>query len=399
MVDASACIPGEEVCNGRDDDCDGRIDERLSLTALGDTVVLREPTELDAGDCPTCSIATSPILVPTRSGYDALFSIATNFGAPTANVFVRELDARGVPTASSRSAGSHLALGLRPMSPGTSVDGRSPIALCTGLPTDPTSGLLLVADDGSITARGYEGSRACLDLFVVQHRVLTLTHTASSIVWTSRSSDATDLRATVTALSGGDVVRARCAASRDRVGILIEQIEREVGGVVEATSVSFAAVSPLAETLVAPARLPLPGASLWDPDLVATDQGWLMVIPSRGGPARYVALTTHGELRGPLSTFVDEHTLVGGAADWAFVADPLGSTIVHVFGGRGRMHVQLLDAQGSLMSAFEDVVPDGLGRPNVLFTPDHRILVTWHGAYNGPNGGDRLYVRELGCGG
>src|SRR5688572_28883723 len=60
---APVCVPAPEQCNGRDDDCNGLIDDGLGFGALGPAAVLRS-NEGDTGDCGSCRWAWDPILAP-----------------------------------------------------------------------------------------------------------------------------------------------------------------------------------------------------------------------------------------------------------------------------------------------------------------------------------------------
>ncbi|MFT5355624.1 MAG: hypothetical protein ACI9KE_002843 [Polyangiales bacterium] len=386
-----------ETCNGRDDDCDGRVDEGLPLAALAETVVLREPTEMNAGDCSTCAIAGTPILAPSETGgYFALFSIATSAASPSPNVFRRELSDRGQPLLPIVLVEGAPTTNLRSMRSSERTASGLPIAMCTLAGPSRTPGVLLAMPDGTVQTQMFEAGSDCLSsMSVIGGRVLALPSPASNTTQlSSRSLDGTDLRTTRFEVA---VSNARAASSGESYGVLIEQ-NNAGGGVVRSSQVLFASVDPSGAVRVPPRRLALPGPFIWDPFLFATNEGWLIVVPSRGGPAQRASLNGEGVLQGDPAEFDDAHTLTSPILNWTLESDRTGTILAHVFAQSGRMHVQLLDAQGAALTTFEEAVPDGVGHPNVLFTDDGRLLVTWHGAYNGPNGGDRLYLREFGCG-
>ena len=53
-VDAAQCMPGDEICDGEDNDCDGKADEETDLAT-------------DIAHCGACDVRCDPVLkrIPT----------------------------------------------------------------------------------------------------------------------------------------------------------------------------------------------------------------------------------------------------------------------------------------------------------------------------------------------
>ena len=129
-----ACTPGEpsrEVCNGDDDDCDARIDEGLPFGQVGEPIVIG-PANDGRGPCPTCPVA-DVALGDTPDGMLAMWTLLFDWPGPVRPepaTFVRALDRDGRPTSDLRLLGieSTASLDLLP-----ARDGRLLLASCSRL--------------------------------------------------------------------------------------------------------------------------------------------------------------------------------------------------------------------------------------------------------------------------
>ncbi|MCA9542531.1 MAG: putative metal-binding motif-containing protein, partial [Myxococcales bacterium] len=95
-VDAGPpCAPGPEVCNGRDDDCDGRFDEGLGFGEVRHVVV--RSTEGTTGPCSTCQWAAGPQLFVHPAGLLAVWRMGFDGSHPQPNAWARRLDRDATP--------------------------------------------------------------------------------------------------------------------------------------------------------------------------------------------------------------------------------------------------------------------------------------------------------------
>jgi hypothetical protein len=384
-----------ERCNGRDDDCDGRSDEAMPLVALGDPIVIRDETELDAGDCTSCFWAWSPILAPAvGGGWNAFFRISIYGGREEPNVFVRPLDRHGVPLGPNASAWPEVALDLR------ALDGAGPgaprtVATCWRIGSRDVAGLLRLGPDGTFVRDVYSDSPWCEPSELAGDRVIAVVQNDLRAEVRSRRLDGSDRR--TASIDLDQVYYVLAGTWDDRVGVVLLRIDGDV------RALHFAVLSPLGETVVPPRPLEAEYDSY--PRLVGVSTGWLLVMPgARGSPARRASLSPDGALLSPLRAFDDAHSLGDAGLTDEFVHHPTERTIAHVFQVpdgdlEARMHVQILAEDGRLLRAFEDDAP-GTGvvaSPSVVFADGGRILVAWHDVADDSTR-NRVYVRELGCG-
>ena len=108
------CVPGEpsaEACGGGDEDCDGVVDEGLLIGALGPVAEVRE----GAGGydrCGTCSWAYAPILVPLDDGGVYVhWNHGIYGGEEIPNMWGRVLDASGRTVGEPQPIGDRVRLG------------------------------------------------------------------------------------------------------------------------------------------------------------------------------------------------------------------------------------------------------------------------------------------------
>ncbi len=83
--------PVEESCNGRDDDCDGRVDEDLRFGAVRPRVLVRT-TEGTTGACGSCRWAAGAQLWVHDDGMLAVWRMGFDGSRPQPNAWARRLD-------------------------------------------------------------------------------------------------------------------------------------------------------------------------------------------------------------------------------------------------------------------------------------------------------------------
>ena len=89
------CTPGPEVCNGRDDDCDGAFDEDLGFGEVRHVVV--RSTEGTTGPCSTCQWTAGPQLFVHSTGMLAVWRMGFDGSHPQPNAWARRLDRDASP--------------------------------------------------------------------------------------------------------------------------------------------------------------------------------------------------------------------------------------------------------------------------------------------------------------
>lgn len=96
--DLSSCVPsGPESCDGRDEDCDGLVDEGLPLRPVGESILFRDTDEGDTGECGTCDWVSNLALESTSAGILAVWHLGYLGTEPQPNTFTRLLDGSGRP--------------------------------------------------------------------------------------------------------------------------------------------------------------------------------------------------------------------------------------------------------------------------------------------------------------
>jgi hypothetical protein len=88
--------PVVETCNGRDDDCDGFVDEALPFGEAAPALVVRD-MEGSTGDCVSCRWAGGVDVLPFAESLVVVWRLGFDGSRPQANAFAREIGRDGFP--------------------------------------------------------------------------------------------------------------------------------------------------------------------------------------------------------------------------------------------------------------------------------------------------------------
>ena len=393
---APICVPEPEQCNGRDDDCNGLIDDGLGFGALGPAVVVRS-NEGDTGGCGSCRWAWDPFLAPMADGsLLALWWIGINGGREQPNVWGRRLSEDGTPLEPPRLwTRDFVILDQQPIAAGTLPGGDSLLGATFRIGTSDTGGWLRVRADGTLV-------NTSLPATVHGRSTALFSNSRVTAAW-SDFNGRVDIASTPldtavpafyrVALPG--VAFVSTGSFGDRFGIVALTV---LGATRE---LHFLAHAATGEAMAPPRRLLLDYESY--PRLIGTTEGWLYVTPgSRMGPARFARLDQTGAVISPQQAWPDGHRLDDSGLQSTFVHDPRARQIVAVRGAIATpsmpsLTIELMDEQGGIVASTTAPAP-GTGvvaSPSVYFGRT-RIMVAWHDvdADNTPN---RVYLQSFGC--
>lgn len=397
------CVPrplSEEVCNLEDDDCDGSVDEGLAFGPLGEVQVLRFD-EFDTGDCTSCRWAAGTTIAPVGDGFMAVWKLGLSGGAERANLYGRRLDGRGHPVGPIELLRDDFVLNMHPIAAleplpafGVPVEafyrvGRSDIfgALFVG-PSGETRTVLPLAPSG---ARNTE-------LMVWSGERLIGVWAGLQIV--SYAEDGTDERLIDVGLVPERVAATTLGVYPGRVGVLAAVIREDD------VREQWLVVLDSAGEVVSARRTEIPYQP-WN-RLIGIPDGWLYIRPNASrGPSSWQLLSVEGDALTELRPFDDGRTFSDSGGEDIFVPLPEQRQTLAVWHSPwGRpdtdLHVEYLDARGEVTRSWSGplpVEPDPdhayFGHPH-LARVDDRIIVVWNaGAPNSaPNS---VYSLELGC--
>jgi len=393
-ADTPICVPSDERCNGRDDDCDGRADEALGIGPLGDVIVLRS-TELDTGDCGSCSWAWEPVLAPNdRGGFEALFRIGIYGGREQPNVITRALDRRGNALGPLAVTPDLVILSSHRLR--TSRGAGDPTLVAAqvrrGIGALEMGGWLSIDRTGSIeTVR--PPYRASPPVAVLGDRVISIdTDSRRALLIHTANLDGSD--STSTEIGFEELLTVFPGFNETEVGLVVLTYVDAI------RALHFVSVNGRGELLSGPRDLDYPYLSY--PRVVGTSEGFLFMLPGDRDTEAAIATMGHDgspilplrsapELHGPLSD--------SGLSD-AFAHHPTAPELVLVTTNPyepGDMHVVRIDEHAEILAEWSGPAPGGyVVYPEVVFTDDGRLLIAWHDveADATPN---RVYVREFGC--
>jgi Putative metal-binding motif len=392
--------PSEERCNFIDDDCDGEVDEGFGFGPLAEAVTVRTD-EFDTGDCTSCSWAFGTTIAPTTDGFRAIWNIGLSGGSEQPNLFGRRLDPMGNPTGPVELLRPDFFLTLHPMIALEPVPPR-------GVPIDAMNRV------GSGDVPGFLFANTAGEADSVLPTPASGPYNVPRTVWTgarfvSAWEEESQLRVAVLDANGVleqelDVDPLERPASitlgvyRDRVGILVSRYVAE-----PETRDQWIILLDALGNVVTPARQIDVEYATWQ-RLVGTEEGWLHIRPnSFGEPATRQPLDVDGDPLDVATPFADGRQLSDAGGQDIFIPRPEQNEALTVWQSpeNGEMHVEFLDSRGNSKRAWSGPLPtvdpnaDYLEDPHVAIAAD-RILVIWHGGApdSAPN---RVMVRAFGC--
>jgi hypothetical protein len=397
-ADAATCVPRSppvEVCNGLDDNCDGRIDEGLGIGPLGAPSVLRTD-EGETGGCISCRWAWRPVLAPlSNGGYLAVWYVGILGGSERPNVFGRVIDAHGAPQAPVGLLGSDVVLSLHALAPAPRANGDTALGTCFRVGNRDVGGWELVHADGTLTAVRGPDSSAC-------HEPFTLLGDRVIAVWAQLGLFGVDvLRLDGSAISTQTQAEPNLAtwgagAFGDHMALWLLVADSQTRGVLfqplRATGEFDGGLRPL--------QIPY---ELY-PRLVGLSDGYLLVSPGvRGGnPAGVTRLNNQGDVVRPEVLVADGHRLSDSGTSNVVAHHPTERVLISawqdVLAGEGTpMHVEVMDEDGAVQASWSGPAPGSRAfvSPSVTFA-GARVLLAWHDTAENamPN---RVFVQEFGC--
>jgi len=404
-----ACEPLEpepEACNLRDDDCDGQVDEGFGFGPIGEVVVLRS-SEGDTGPCSTCKWAWGTHLAPMSDGALALWNLGLSGGDEQPTLFGRGVDGFGTPTEPIGLLRQDFILELyetkvlEPLPPMG-----YPIAADFRIGSDDVSGLLFVGADGKTeTVTGIPGfgpGGVSRTIWSGQRFVTAWRGQDDALKVAVLGADG----ALETMVDVDPLVRPAAitlGVHPGRVGILVSRYRDDP----ERRDAWFIRLDSLGNVVTPAHPIDVEYAS-WQ-RLVGTEDGWLHIRPNGyQEPSTRQPLDVDGDPLEAASFFDDQRSIGDSGLMDVFVPRPgLGEMLAAwQSDAGGGMHVELLDGRGDVLRGWSGPLPptpgfdEGVfGSPQVLFVDapaEQRALVIWHGIADDdqPN---LVALRAFGC--
>ena len=399
-----SCVPRDpapESCNLRDDDCDGQVDEGFGFGPLAEAIVLRTD-EFDTGPCTSCSWAWGTALAPTHDGFLAMWNLGLSGGNEQPTLYGRPVDRFGNPIGAVGLVRQDFLLELRPMLALEPLPpGGTPLEAEYRVGTSDVPGLLFVDMAGqteTLSPTPGSGPGGVPRTVWTGERFVT--------AWTQDD----ELRVAVLAADGSldhqvdvDPLERPAAITLGvypgRVGVLVSRYRDNP----ERRDQWLLLLDAFGE-VIAPARQLDVAFTTWQ-RLVGTEKGWLHIRPNDWDePSTRQPLDVSGEPLGDAFAFADGRSLGDSGLQDTFVPRPGLGEMAAVWQdpSGGDMHVEFLDSRGDLLRSWSGPLEadpgyeEGyLAKPHLTFVDD-RVLVIWVGLADDalPN---RVWVRELGC--
>jgi hypothetical protein len=396
------CEPSPEVCNGRDDDCDGWIDEGLGFGAVGPPIVVRD-TEGSTGDCSSCQWVVSGEVFIHDEGMLAVWRLGFDGIDPQPNVFVRRLDRSGTPLEPPRTLFEHNVLGRVRLEP-AHEDGVMFFPMCGRFGTGNRAGATWLDMQGGVVrppARRPPEPHHCVSVegrWTGRRYLWAFGDSAvpSKTRFEVAEADGRSLETRVVHDPGDLAGQPFFSVAHERVA-MVTGVPAEEGGsrlAIHVFDLNGNAnrpprfVEPLYEGFVP--RRPL---------IAPTSDGWLIVLhPARRDPGLFVVrVSSEGDVvEDPRPVDEEARWLVNDiaprAGGGAYIA---GSRFI---GGVEEVFVARLDEDGAIDGLFTEAF-DGDFSAESISVRDGRVFLTYIEASSSlveprPN---RLLLREVGC--
>jgi hypothetical protein len=415
MFEVPACVDGRpsrcpslpiraEVCNRLDDDCDGDTDEGLGFAELGPPRVVRS-TEGTTGDCAACQWAAGAQLWHQGDRMLAVWRMGFDGSLPRPNAFFRRLDADAQPIGEVQNLFDEpVPNGLR-LAPAS--DGRAVLAFCGRESGDDIMTSALVGEAGDLVRdlerrepRTSCGAGLPDGIFGAERFFFAWTDNSDDGQISLDVADASGDRLLSRTLldAGGDLAAMpRFAVNGDRVAMVAGHRPeiRESRLLFYVFDRTGAPIGPPAD--IAP--IEGPESFYGEPLVAASGSGWLVIAQERASDDAsgriVIELDRDGRVvRGP-ERLEPERRYV----EWAIVAAPRGFFVAGSadFGdGSSGLFAARLDERGSITDEWRDST-DGIGLSGIdADARDGRYYFTYAGtaADSIPN---RVVVRVFGC--
>lgn len=391
------CVPADppvEVCNGRDDDCNGRVDDGLGLGPRSELATLRT-IEGDTGDCSSCRWAWSPVLARLADGnYLARWYVGIYGGREQPNIFTRLVSPRGEILGDVVREPRDVLLAQNTLAFSEVANGDTVFGVSFRDGTDDVPGWQTVHPDGSVTSvRAANGTHYRTAQFLRGDRIGGAWGTGDALGFDTSMLDRSSARSVSRALPMSFSVTS--GSFGDHTALIAAALEGTN------RPMYFLELGADGNASSAPRRIGLPYESY--PRLLGISDGYLAIIPgTRDTPARHQRLLRGGDAVGDAVPFEDGRRLSDSGLTDHFMHHPREPMIAAVWQDPNeartpRMHVETLDESGNVVASWSGDAPGtgGVVSPSITFVDD-TILVAWHDVErdNTPN---RVYLRAFGC--
>lgn len=400
--------PVPEACNGRDDDCDLRVDEDLAFGEVEPRRVVRSDQGV-TGDCSTCRWAGGAQLFVHPDGLLAVWRLGFNGTAPRPNAFARRLAPDGTPLGEPFELfTTNVPNGFQLTAIG---EDRAALAFCgrfgnedvmTSAFVDPRGDLLVppqertpmgVSCGAQLPGVGWSGERVFFGWTTNRGPQ------ATRGVYLDQSDPEGRSRVGETVIDTfGDLsVAPRFARGHGRLAMVAGTIPEDAG----ASRLRFMLFRPDGEVEASVEIDAMAGFFLTAVDVAPSADGWLVVGRSRWSrnPGRVIVrLTAGGEvLEGPLAIEPELSWLTQDLEAWRGGGFVLGGVVSGPDGASG-VGVARLDDRGRRIDLWRPSTPESIGLQGFDLVLDGGRALLLH-----PVGGlqdfepNDVVLRTLGC--
>lgn len=385
--------PGSEICNGQDDDCDGAIDEDLGLARRGGPYLI---------DADLHYVARSQ-LVPTDAGLFAIYATSFDGSAPTPNARIAALDESGAPI----SAPSVLTERNMPNGPRMAPMNEDwLITYCGRFGTEDRAASGVVSSDGAFTEHGQRepignhcGAGEPDVLWTGERMLVGWVDNSTQAVHLDRAgADGVSVESTMVDSKGDYYSLPRFATNGDRT-LMVYAIWRGTE-----TRLRVRVLDREGHDAEEPLVLEPPnaGRTFYDTQVAVDSQGGFLLLG--GDPWELGMYRARFDATGKLTSGPElvEDVELGSSPTFVLTEHPSGGFVLAGTGSNGDQYygfVFTLDERGEVTSRWttlEDPFVSAFGWPSIAIR-DGRIFVAY-ATHEVPDPDfPELHVFELGC--